>query len=230
MNITFAEFQKLIAPLIGMTISHPWKGYGSTIFLELGALTEGRNNPKGDACITVEDDWRVENDQSIVFGSSESASEISRSLPSIAGLKIRDIFVDGAPPEICVHLTNGNRLRTMAAAPGDPQWSIRMPDGQWLYCRAGELLLDDGSGGHETKASETTAMDHAKSTAQRWSKSEGAREANACRDCRYFVWLDGDYFLLDYGVCTNAASTNDGRALNCGCGCAEFSLKVHDEV
>ena len=60
MQVTADEFQALIAPLLGMPISHPWKGYGSAIFLELGALDEAKNNSNGEACICVEWDWRVE--------------------------------------------------------------------------------------------------------------------------------------------------------------------------
>lgn len=58
------EFTKLVKPLEGLVISRPWIGASSSIFLELGELTplewRGRRFLKGEACISVEWDWRVE--------------------------------------------------------------------------------------------------------------------------------------------------------------------------
>ena len=48
-------FQELVQPLIGLTVSLPWKGYGSAIFLELGALapleSPHQRHNEGEACI-----------------------------------------------------------------------------------------------------------------------------------------------------------------------------------
>ena len=78
------EFTVLAQRLEGLTVALPWKGYGSAIFLELGELTpiesKRRHHAVGEACISVEWDWRVENDVSVLYGSSNSRPEIERGI------------------------------------------------------------------------------------------------------------------------------------------------------
>src|SRR5882724_10666570 len=74
------EVQTLIRPLIGLVVSLPWKGYGSAIFLELGRLApleypRQRHN-EGEACISVQWDWRVESKTKVLYGSSNSGPNI----------------------------------------------------------------------------------------------------------------------------------------------------------
>jgi hypothetical protein len=38
-TLTREQFHSLTRPLVGMPVSHTWRGAGSAIFLELGALT-----------------------------------------------------------------------------------------------------------------------------------------------------------------------------------------------
>lgn len=228
MRVNFDDLQSLIEPLIDMPISHAWTGYGSTIFLELGALAKTDNKLHGEACISVEWDWRIENDQGILFGSSETGSKISRSTQSLVGMSIDLITIVGVPMEICVQLSSGMRLRTMAAASGDPQWDIRLPIGAHLYCREGALYADDGILPEMTER-EVAALKHAQSTAERWGRSPASMQNSKCQRCKWFVWLDGNFDLHDYGVCTNASSPYDGRAKCVTDGCAEFT-RMNSEV
>jgi hypothetical protein len=70
-RITRADFDELVAPLLGLPISGPWRGYGSTLFFELGRLrdepllaTHGRlaggSSRKGEATVMIHWSWRVE--------------------------------------------------------------------------------------------------------------------------------------------------------------------------
>ena len=65
------EFHAMVQPLVGLTVALPWKGYGSTIFLELGQLSplesKRQHHNKGEACISVEWDWRVENGTTVLL-------------------------------------------------------------------------------------------------------------------------------------------------------------------
>src|SRR5438876_852462 len=80
------EFQELIQPLLGLTVSLPWKGYGSAIFLELGSLapleSQRRHHNKGEACVSVEWDWRVEAEAEVLYGSSNSRPKIEAGILS----------------------------------------------------------------------------------------------------------------------------------------------------
>src|SRR4051794_7120334 len=64
-------------PLIGLPLSHLWRGAGSAIFLEFGRLTERtylrrdgtRPNPCGEFGLMIQWSWRIEDKASIMCGS-----------------------------------------------------------------------------------------------------------------------------------------------------------------
>src|SRR5687767_6475671 len=69
-------FNRIGTDLVGMTVSHLWRGYGSAIFLEFGALSPGSvrrdgtpGNPIGEIAIGIEWSWRIEEETSIICGS-----------------------------------------------------------------------------------------------------------------------------------------------------------------
>jgi hypothetical protein len=71
-----STFNRIGAELVGMKVSHLWRGYGSAIFLEFGNLSPGSarrdgspGNPMGEITIGIEWSWRIENATSIICGS-----------------------------------------------------------------------------------------------------------------------------------------------------------------
>ena len=137
------EFARLVQPLVGLTVTLPWKGYGSAIFLELGQLTvvesRRRNHAVGEACISVEWDWRVEHKSSVLYGSSNTGPRIEGGLAGLQGATIESLSIAGKVPELIVLFSNGHSLRSMAMVTGDPEWSIKLPQGRWVFARSGEL-------------------------------------------------------------------------------------------
>ncbi len=218
------DFDELVSPLIGKTISHAWKGYGSAIFLELGKLQHGKQNrhPSGESCIWIEWDWRVEDNLRVLGGSSESNPSIEKTLQGLAGRKISEISISAPPREICVILDDNTKLRTMSAATGDPQWTVRLPDNRYISTVAGVLRASDGSEAFEMTTHEEAACKHAEITAKRWGRTPKSRNPKHCRDCNLFVPIDGNFDLLDYGVCTCADGPNDGKAVHVWDYCEEF--------
>jgi hypothetical protein len=61
--------------LIGLPLSHVWRGYGSAIFLEFGRLTPRTRrsgeagNPRGELGLMIQWSWRIEDTVSILCGS-----------------------------------------------------------------------------------------------------------------------------------------------------------------
>lgn len=61
------------APLIDLPVAHSWRGYGSAIFLEFGALTaQTRMNgtpahPQGEMGLMIQWSWRIEGRRSILY-------------------------------------------------------------------------------------------------------------------------------------------------------------------
>jgi hypothetical protein len=222
--LSIGEVQMLINPLIGLTVSLPWKGYGSAIFFELGRLapleSPRQRHNNGEACISVEWDWRVESHASVLYGSSNSGPKIEEGIAGLQGTTIQGLSVVGTIPEIVVKFSNGLSLRSMVMVTGHPEWSIRLPDGRWLFSRNGELFA--GKGESCTTEQEEAAFASAERTANRWGVPIAEPKAGSCAGCSSFVRIDGNGHLLDYGVCTSAFSPFDGRAVNRTSGCPLF--------
>jgi len=219
------DFQALIQPLVGLTVSLPWKGYGSAIFLELGRLAPlkppRQHHNEGDACISVEWDWRVEFGAAVLYGSSNSGPKIATGISTLQGKTIQSLLVVGQIPELVVQFSNGHCLRSMVMVTGDPEWSIKLLDGRWLYAKAGSLLM--GKGGTIATEEERAVFALAEQAATRWGVPVAEPKRGSCENCASFVPLDGNGHLLDYGVCIAIAGAFDGRVVNRSSGCPSFS-------
>ena len=221
MHIDFATETK---HLIGLRVSHAWKGYGSAISLELGVLEtpaekRGRN-ARGETCIMIEWDWRVEEGERILFGSSNSGTEIVAKLQQVTECHVENLSLSEGVPELIVSLSNGNRILCCAMVTGDPQWTIRLAEDQWLRWAGGALRK--GCFAVELSEAEVEEIENADRVVSRWGTPQVPPIAGECRDCASFVRIDGQYSLLDYGVCTSATSPMDGRVVYCGGGCTHF--------
>lgn len=219
------EFQDSVRVLQGLEISLAWKGYGSAIFLELGRLSPPRQprgrHERGEACLCVEWDWRVENSSSILFGSSDTRPEIADGIRGLEGSRIDDIAAVGAVPEIVALFSNEQRLRSMAMTIEGPQWGIRLPSGAWLSSKEGALWLDakpEGSSGDYAKE-----IKMAEEARGRWGVPNAEPVRGKCDGCDWFRRLDGDFALLDYGVCVAEKSPFDGQVVARLSGCPVFS-------
>jgi DUF3027 family protein len=224
-EISIAQFDDFVRPLVGLSVSLPWKGHGSAIFLELGQLAPlrpGRHHEPGEACIFVEWDWRVEEGTAVLYGSSNSGPKIEKGISTLQGTNIENVSVVGSVPELTINFSNGQCLRSMVMVSGDPQWNIRLLDGSWLSCEHGRLHAGDGSGSGTT-AEEAAMFDRAEAIARRWGTPVSEPKRGNCADCKWFVRIDGNGSLLDFGVCANSASPFDGRVVNCDSGCAAFA-------
>jgi hypothetical protein len=212
--------------LAGLRVSRPWKGYGSAIFLELGELIEvrglRRGSVTGQACISVEWDWRLEHGSVIIGGSSDAGPTINACLKALRDAVVTEIEIEGQVPEIVVRFSTGHVLRSMAMIRGDPQWHIRVQKDRWLYVKDGGLFV--GTGIENTSEPESEAFAVAESTASRWGVPISEPKLGECKDCRFFVALDGTGHLLDYGCCTSERSPLDGRAVYHTSGCSAFSV------
>ena len=218
-------FDGLVRPLLGRKVAEPWKGYGSAIFLEIGPLRPtdtARRHREGAGCIALEWDWRVEGGRRILFGSSDSRPKIEDGISRLEGAMVQTIGLAGEVPELLIHFDNGHRLRSMAMTTGDPQWTIRLLDGSWIYARDGLLRLGDGTS-TATDDDEEAAFAKAEAAATRWGVPVVEPRPGQCRNCDWFIPLDGDGHLLDYGVCGAPGGPLDARAVNRGSGCPSFA-------
>lgn len=157
-------------------------------------------------------------------GSSNSRPKILRGISSLKGTTTRKLSLVGEVPELVVMFSNGERLRSMAMLTGDPKWSVGLSDGRYVYPKSGKLLV--GEGGSSLTAQQERAFELAEQTAARWGVPVAEPVAGKCRQCEWFVPIDGEGHLLDYGVCISSKSPFDGRVVTYSSGCPAFLARI----
>ena len=144
-RITEDRLNDLSSQIIGMPVSHTWRGYGSAIFLEFGKLkkSDRSKNPKGEFTLAIEWSWRVENKRSIWFGSFSGNQKISNQLPRLVGKTVKAVSLFGRLPEICLNLDNKHWVLSFATGEGQPEWALFLPDGSWCHVLNGVLYHEN---------------------------------------------------------------------------------------
>jgi len=147
---------RIAADLVGMKVGHLWRGYGSAIFLELGALSLGRarrdgspGNPVGELTIAIQWSWRIENATSIVCGSWSEEDLWEPAFQLVRNSSVSGLSTFGRIPEVDLALTDGLHLTSFMTAEGQPAWSLtdrRAKPHIWVIVRDGVLFAGDGTG------------------------------------------------------------------------------------
>jgi hypothetical protein len=137
--------------LLGLPVSHFWRGYGSTIFLEFGRLTprirrSGKvGNPRGELGLMIGWSWRIENAVSILCGSWSDEPLWEPTFDLLRNKAVEKLSVVGRLPEIAVGLTEDLHLSSFMTAEGDPKWCLfdrRSDPVTWLCVRDGVLTVE----------------------------------------------------------------------------------------
>ncbi len=205
----------------GLPVSLAWKGHGSAIFLELGELEKKRQiHENGEVSIYVSWDWRFELGKNVLFGSSNSSPEINKKIKEIKGKVIDNVKITGAIAELEVAFTDSTILRSMIMVDYDPEWSIRIKNGQHIYAKNGSLYIGDGVS--ELTEIEKAEFGIAEETTKRWGIPISEPKMGTCTLCSNFRYIDGEANFLDYGVCISEGGVFDGRIVNVKSGCPSF--------
>jgi hypothetical protein len=139
------EFVALTRSLIGLAVSHAWRGHGTAFFLEFGALTPPGprgNNPKGEAGLMVEWSWRVESSRSVQFGSWSGNLKMDNGIRTLIGRSVEEISLVGRLPELYIHLSAGRWVHTFMTREGGPEWTLFLQDASWITLRNGRAVRE----------------------------------------------------------------------------------------
>src|SRR3990167_4184738 len=125
-------FERIASDLVGMKVSQLWRGHGSAIFLEFGALSPSRvvrrdgspGNPRGQFTIGIEWSWRIEDATSVVCGSCSEEDLWEPAFDLVRNSSVKALSIVGRLPEIDLALTDGRHLLSFMTAEGDPEWFI----------------------------------------------------------------------------------------------------------
>jgi hypothetical protein len=136
-------FAAFTAPLIGLPVSHVWRGHGSALFLEFGQLRPStaerrdgsQGNPEGEMTLMIEWSWRIEGRRSILCGSWSEERKWARAFALLRNAAVTNVALFGRLPEIELCLSNDARVLSFMTSEGDPQWALfdrrENPD-RWL--------------------------------------------------------------------------------------------------
>jgi hypothetical protein len=147
-----ALFQDFIQPLIGLPVSHVWRGYGSALFLELGKVTPRVRrdettspNPYGEWSLGIEWSWRLEGKRRIWCGSWSDEERWLPFLNTLIGTTVSKVELFGRLPEVDVMFSNGLHLLSLMTADGDPEWGFinRGSGHKSVRVRAGRLVFEN---------------------------------------------------------------------------------------
>ena len=124
--------------LVGLPLSHLWRGHGSTICLEFGRLISLHRrsgeaaNPVGELGLMIQWSWRIENASSILCGSWSEESLWATTFDLLRNREVIELSTIGRLPEIVVALRGSLYVASFMTAEGNPDWSL-------FDRRAGEL-------------------------------------------------------------------------------------------
>ncbi len=136
-DLALAEIR---AVLIGMPLSHVWRGYGSAIFFEFGELRSrarrdgSPGNPVGVITLGIEWNWRFERPRSIAGGAWSDQQRWPGLFRKVLGETVVDLQSIGMLPELELSLSNGMRVVSFMNDEGQPQWHLISrtdPLGSW---------------------------------------------------------------------------------------------------
>lgn len=137
--------------LIGLPLSHVWRGHGSAIFLEFGYLTPTSRrsgevgNPTGEVGLMIQWSWRIEDTFSILCGSWSEEHLWEPTFALLHNKVVVELSVVGRLPEIVVALTETLWVSSFMTAEGDPQWSLfdrRAGTPRTLSVQQGRLVVE----------------------------------------------------------------------------------------
>ena len=152
-NDNVSALQTFRDSLIGLPLSHLWRGFGSAIFLEFGRLTPSTrtrrdgssHNPRGEFSLMIEWSWRIESATSILCGSWSEEHLWEQTFDLIRNKSVVDVSALGRLPEIVVSLTEDRFVSSFMTAEGDPSWALldRRGDAvRTLHVRDGSLKTE----------------------------------------------------------------------------------------
>jgi hypothetical protein len=150
-------FGAFASPVIGLPVSHVWRGYGSALFLEIGRLHQPRRKNgsmlrpdgtplqlRGEWTVMIEWSWRIEGPRSILCGSWSDEKRWPRAFGLLKNANIISAKVFGNLPEIEIILSNNVRVLSFNTSNGDPAWSLldkREPPTRWISVERGVLCV-----------------------------------------------------------------------------------------
>jgi hypothetical protein len=143
--IDHARFAELAGPLIGLTVTAPWLGDYTALYLEIGPLTDSypSGRPKAQYSAYFGFDWTLESRLGQEL-SSTHASAATQIINALAGQQVTGVEVTSSW-EFVLALGSEQHLRSLTTNEQRHEWTLFLPSGSWLAVEANSLVLEEQS-------------------------------------------------------------------------------------
>jgi hypothetical protein len=150
-ELGISAFQQFCAPLVGLPVTHIWRGYGTALYLEFGDLHPRRlsdgssGNPTGDWELLIASGWRIEGRGLALCDSESDDSHWQEVFRGLMNATVEVVSLVGELPEIALALSNELRLISMTGAQRSPQWTLfdnRKNRAGWAAIKSGILTIE----------------------------------------------------------------------------------------
>jgi len=140
--INHTRFAELASPLIGLTVTAPWLGDYTALYLEIGPLTDNYSHsglPKAPYSAYFGFDWTLESRVGQEFSSTD-AGAATRIVDALSGQQVTGVEVTPSW-ELVFALGSEQRLRSLSTDERH-EWTLYLPSGSWLAVEANSLVLE----------------------------------------------------------------------------------------
>lgn len=221
--------------LIGLQCCAVRIGLGKGLRIEFGnrvfnyhSIRQGKDVFHGEWDLISEwSSWRIVQNDKIVC-SIDDGEEISEPLIQTLLIgKLQDIIQDSMF-DLSLLFDNGITVEFLGLSNMDCAFSVRCPDNIFFEFMAGNGWIEKISTSREgvTKDEELLA-NHSEKFDQRWSDLVPKGDSSGlCMDCGFFISIVGKFHFWDYGLCSNEASSNDGKLVGVKSGCNVFNKSI----
>lgn len=221
--------------MIGQKCCNAKIGLGKGLRIEFGkqvfsyhSKRQGKDVFHGKWDLTSEwSSWRIVQNDRIVC-SIDDGEEISE--PLIQTLLIGNLqdIIQNSIFDFSLLFDNGIKVEFLGLSNVDCAFAVRCPDNVFFEFLAGNGWNEKISTSCEGLTTEEELLaNHSEKFGQRWSDLVPQGDScRLCMDCGFFIAIAGKFHFWDYGLCSNEASSNDGKLVGVQSGCNVFNKSI----
>jgi len=167
--------------------------------------------------------WRIRQNNNILCSSYLYDAE---NIDIIENIKLSKLsgLIHTENDDFLFIFNDGYVIEYLCVIEAAPVLSITNKEDSYLYSKNKKWYKDDFN---ESDKFDDMIMLHSKECFERWEKTvPKASGEEHCRNCIYYLQINGHYYYHDYGICSNKESDYDGKLVYCESNC-KHNLRSH---
>ncbi|MCP3925609.1 MAG: DUF3027 domain-containing protein [Desulfobacterales bacterium] len=222
-----------IDSIINLECCRAYIEYGGILVIGFGELVEYehpklKNSFHGQWEIrTNVASWRLLNDNKIIAGDYDDDSAIKTEILSLIGAKLKSITLQTLNVDAKFEFDNNIVCEIFGISRKDYSWQLLGPNINIEAQPDNKLVMIESDFVGSLDPDEEKILIHSEACSKRWINIIPEKNHEKyCSDCIYYRALEGQFHFFDYGLCTNAQSSYDGKVVNVGSGCKVYGTEL----